>query len=67
MKYGLFSGILWGLDTVVLGIALSMSPYIGTAEAIAFAAIGSSFLHDAGCAIWLMIYMGAKQIGRAHV
>ena len=36
MKYGLFSGILWGLDTVVLGIALSMSPYIGTAEAIAF-------------------------------
>lgn len=61
MKYGLFSGILWGLDTVVLGIALSMSPYIGTAEAIAFAAIGSSFLHDAGCAIWLMIYMGAKR------
>ena len=61
MKYGLFSGILWGLDTVVLGIALSMSPYIGTAEAIAFAAIASSFLHDAGCAIWLMIYMGAKR------
>lgn len=61
MKYGLFSGILWGFDTVVLGIALSMSPYIGTAEAIAFAAIGSSFLHDAGCAIWLMIYMGAKR------
>lgn len=61
MKYGLFSGILWGLDTVVLGIALSMSPYIGTAEAIAFAAIASSFLHDAGCAIWLMIYVGAKR------
>ena len=61
MKYGLFSGILWGLDTVVLGIALSMSPDIGTAEAIAFAAIASSFLHDAGCAIWLMIYMGAKR------
>lgn len=61
MKYGLFSGILWGLDTVVLGIALSMSPYIGTAEAIAFAAIASSFLHDAGCAIWLMLYMGAKR------
>lgn len=60
MKYGLFSGILWGLDTVVLGIALSMSPYIGTAEAIAFAAIASSFLHDACSAIWLMLYMGAK-------
>lgn len=61
MKYGLFSGILWGLDTVVLGIALSMSPYIGTAEAIAFAAIASSFLHDACSAIWLMPYMGAKR------
>ena len=61
MKYGLFSGILWGLDTVVLGIALSMSPYIGTAEAIAFAAIASSFLHDAGCALWLLVYMGAKK------
>ena len=61
MKYGLFSGILWGLDTVVLGIALSMSPYIGTAEAIAFAAIASSFLHDAGCALWLLVYMGAKR------
>lgn len=61
MKYGLFSGILWGLDTVVLGIALSMSPFIGTAEAIAFAAIASSFLHDACSAIWLMLYMGAKR------
>lgn len=61
MKYGLFSGILWGLDTVVLGIALSMSPYIGTAEAIAFAAIASSFLHDACSAIWLMLYMSAKR------
>ena len=26
MKYGLTSGILWGLDTVILGIALSMVP-----------------------------------------
>ena len=56
MKFGLFSGILW-----VLGIALSMSPYIGTAEAVAFAAIASSFLHDAGCALWLLLYMGAKR------
>ena len=60
MKYGLLSGLLWGLDTVVLGIGLSMAPYIGTAEAIAFAAIASSFLHDAFCAVWLWIYMAAK-------
>ena len=61
MRYGLTSGILWGLDTVVLGIALSMSPYIGTLEAIAFASIASSFLHDFFCAIWLFIYMSAKR------
>ena len=30
VKYGLTSGVLWGLDTVILGIALTMSPYIGT-------------------------------------
>ena len=60
MKYGLTSGILWGLDTVVLGIALGMSPYVGTLEAVAFAAIASSFLHDFFCAAWLFVYMAAK-------
>lgn len=60
MRFGLFSGILWGLDTVVLGIALAMSPYVGTADAASFAAIASSCLHDVGCALWLLIYMGAR-------
>lgn len=61
MRYGLASGILWGLDTVVLGIALGMAPFIGTAEAVAFAAIVSSFLHDALCALWLLAYMALKR------
>ncbi len=60
IKFGLTSGLLWGLDTVILGIALTMSPYIGTAEAIAYAAIASSALHDIFCAIWLFIYMAIK-------
>ncbi|WP_261428315.1 DMT family transporter [Xiamenia xianingshaonis] len=60
IRYGLGSGALWGLDTVVLGIALSMSPYIGTAEAIAYAAIASSFLHDAFCAVWMFVYMAVR-------
>lgn len=57
MRFGLASGILWGLDTVILGIALSLAPFAGTAEAAAFAAIASSFLHDALCAGWLFLYM----------
>ena len=61
MRYGLMSGILWGLDTVVLGIALGMSPYIGTLEAVAFASIASSFLHDFFCAAWLFAYMALKR------
>ena len=60
VKYGLTSGVLWGLDTVILGIALTMSPYIGTLEAFAFAAIASSALHDIFCALWLALYMGVR-------
>lgn len=60
MRYGLTSGILWGLDTVVLGIALSWAPFIGTVEAIAYAAIASSFLHDFFCAAWLFAYMAIR-------
>lgn len=61
MKYGLMGGLLWGLDTVILGIGLAMAPYIGTAEAIALAAIVGAFLHDAFCAVWLLVYMGARR------
>lgn len=60
MKYGLLSGLLWGLDTVILGIGLAMAPYVGTAEAAAFASIVSAFFHDAFCAIWLFVYMGVR-------
>lgn len=60
MKYGLLSGCLWGLDTVILGIALMMVPFIGTAEALALGAIVSSALHDVCCALWLLVYMGLR-------
>lgn len=60
MRYGIFSGILWALDTIVLGIALGMAPFIDTAQAIAFAAIVSSAFHDILCAIWLFIFMGVR-------
>lgn len=60
MQWGLFSGILWGLDTVILGIGLAIAPYTGSADAVTFASIVSSFLHDAFCAIWLLVYMGTR-------
>lgn len=60
MKFGLISGCLWGLDTVILGIALTLVPFIGTVEAIALGAIVSSALHDVFCALWLFLYMGVR-------
>lgn len=60
MKFGLSSGILWGLDTVILGIGLAMVSFIGTAEAIALGAIVGAALHDVFCAIWLLLYMGVR-------
>lgn len=61
MRFGIASGFLWGLDTVILGIALTMGAFVGTPEAIAFAAIASAFMHDAACAIWLFLYMGVRR------
>lgn len=61
MQYGFLSGLLWGLDTVILGIGMAMSPYVGTAEALAFASIVGSFLHDAFCAVWLFVYMALRR------
>lgn len=61
MRFGLASGVLWGLDTVILGLALGLSPYVGTAEALAFAPVASSFLHDLFCALWLLVYMTARR------
>lgn len=60
MRYGICSGVLWALDTIILGIALTMAPFINTAQAIALAAIVSSAFHDIFCAIWLFVFMGAR-------
>lgn len=60
MRYGLFSGFLWAFDTTILAIALGMTPFIDTPEAIALAAVVSAAIHDACCAIWMFIYMGVR-------
>ena len=49
MKYGIGSGALWGLDTVVLSIALVMVPFLGSTEG----ALTSALLHDVSAALIL--------------
>lgn len=61
MFTGLCAGILWGLDTVILGIALAASPFASTEQAVILAPFISTFLHDACSAIWMLIYMGFKR------
>lgn len=56
MRWGVFSGALWGLDTVVLGMALAMLPFLDAPEA----SLASALLHDAVCAFILFVYMGAR-------
>lgn len=61
MIYGLLSGILWGLDTVLLGIALAMSQFVSTEQAIFLAPFVSTFLHDIFSSLWMAIYMLTKK------
>lgn len=60
VKYGLTSGVLWGLDTVILGIRAHDVSLYRHARGVAFAAIASSALHDIFCALWLALYMGVR-------
>lgn len=61
MISGLLAGILWGLDTVILGVALASSTFVSTEQAIFLAPFVSTFLHDAFSSIWMFCYMGFKK------
>lgn len=50
------SGITWALETLILGIALKMTPFISTQEAITLAPFVSTFIHDGFSAIWATLY-----------
>ncbi|MFR4351196.1 MAG: DMT family transporter [Roseburia sp.] len=55
------AGVLWALDTVVLGIALAMSQFVSTEQAIFLAPFVSTFLHDLFSAIWMLAYIGIRR------
>ncbi len=60
MIAGIIAGITWAAATVVLGIALGMSPFCSTAQAIFLAPFVSTFLYDAFSAIWSAVYNGVR-------
>lgn len=64
MIAGIIAGITWALETVILGIALGMTPFVSTEQAVFLAPFVSTFLHDACSAIWATCYNGARgQLG----
>ena len=60
MGYGIFAGITWALETIILGVALSMTPFVTTEQAIALAPFVSTFIHDFFSAIWATLYNGVR-------
>lgn len=65
MKYGVTAGILWALDTVILGIALAMTPFVATKEALFLAPFVSTFVHDLCSSLGMFLYLGVKkQLGQ---
>ena len=60
MIAGILAGITWAVETIVLGIALAMNPFVSTEQAVILAPFASTFLHDLFSAIWSCVYNGAK-------
>lgn len=61
VKDGVASAIMWGADTVMMGIVLSMTPFIESEEVIFIAPIVSAFLHDIFSTLWTFIYLSSKK------
>ncbi|MBP3816623.1 MAG: DMT family transporter [Firmicutes bacterium] len=60
MIAGIIAGITWAIETIVLGVALAMSPFVSTEQAVMLAPFASTFLHDSFSAIWSCVYNGAR-------
>ncbi len=63
---GLAGGILWGLDTVLIGVVLSKLPI---SNAFLFAPLVVTFLHDFFSSLWMLLFTayrgGLKKLGHA--
>ena len=56
MLFGISAGVTWALETIIIGIALGMAPFIEDKRAVFFFFFVSTFIHDGCSAIWACIY-----------
>lgn len=60
MVTGILAGLTWAVETVVMGIALGMSPLVSTQQAVMLAPFVATFLHDAVSALLLFAYNAVR-------
>lgn len=58
---GIFSGMTWGLDTVLIGVVMAMAPFVENPLLLIGGTFICSMLHDLFAAFWMMIFMGYKR------
>lgn len=61
MLTGLSAGVFWALDTVILGIAMSMNPFVSNEQALFLAPFVSTFMHDFCSSLWMLLYTGVTK------
>jgi drug/metabolite transporter (DMT)-like permease len=57
LAWALLSGVCWGADGVVLGVALTMAPFIGAAALVA--PLAAAALHDVLATGWMVTFNAA--------
>lgn len=57
---GILSGMTWGLDAVMLGVVMVMTPFVENPILLIAGGVLCSALHDVFSTIWLFGYMGKK-------
>lgn len=58
---GLAAGVFWALDTVILGVALSMTPFMSGGQAVLLAPFAGAFVHDFSSCLWMFLYTGVRR------
>lgn len=59
--WGIVSGMSWGLDTVLIGLIMSMSPFGTSAFLLASGALVCSFFHDGFASAWMTLLLTVKR------
>ena len=61
MITGIFAGITWALETIVIAVALSLAPFVSSSEGVFLAPFVSTFLHDTFSAAYMWIFTGLRK------